>query len=397
MASLVKRTYKFTLPNGTTETREYGHWTIQYRDANGKIKRVKAYADKAASKKLMHDLETARARGEQGLVNPFKAANASAISEHLADYIRHLESSGRDSMYCYIAKQRIQRVIDETGWTALTDITADSFGRWRNAAKVNPRSVGFRKTKEKKKTASARTLNQYLDTVRAFTNWAAGVKRMPGVPAGDGRMIATALAGVGKVDGEARRKRRALSDDDVVKLLNASPADRAMVYRFAVTTGLRRAELEQLAWGDLRLSATKPYIQLRAETTKAARADRVPVPAGLADDLRKLKPANATDTDKVFVVPSLYLWKLDLIAAGIPYLDKMDRAADFHAGTRKTLATRMHKSGVPLAIAMRVMRHTDAKLTLVDYTDDDQLGIADAMAGLSELKADKKPAAVVAG
>jgi integrase len=390
MASLVKRTYKFTLPDGTTETREYGHWTIQYRDANGKIKRVKGYADKSASKQLMAKIELQQARGEQVMVNPFKAANASAVSEHLADYIRSLESSGRDAMYCYIAKQRIQRVIDETGWTALPDITADSFGRWRDTAKVNPRTVGFRKSTEKKKTASARTLNQYLDTVRAFTNWAAGVKRMPGVPAGDGKMIAIALAGVGKVTGETRRKRRALSDAEVVQLLTAAPADRAFVYRFAVTTGLRRAELEQLAWGDLRLKAINPCIKLRAETTKANRADAVPLPPGLADDLRKMKPKDAAEDDRVFAVPSLYFWKADLAAADIVYVDKMGRAADFHAGTRKTLATRMHKSGVPLAVAMRVMRHTDAKLTLVDYTDDDQLGIADAMAAVSELKGTEK-------
>jgi hypothetical protein len=51
----------------------------------------------------------------------------------------------------------------------------------------------------------------------------------------------------------------------------------------------------------------------------------------------------------------------------------MGRAVDFHAGTRKTLCTRMHRGNVPLAMAMRVMRHTDARLTLVDYADDGQL------------------------
>ena len=34
----------------------------------------------------------------------------------------------------------------------------------------------------------------------------------------------------------------------------------------------------------------------------------------------------------------------------------------------------MHKAGVPLAVAMRRMRHTDARLTLVDYTDAEQIG-----------------------
>jgi hypothetical protein len=121
--------------------------------------------------------------------------------------------------------------------------------------------------------------------------------------------------------------------------------------------------------------ATRPFIQLRAEATKARRADPVPLPQSLADDLRKARPAAAGEADPVFPrVPSLVWWKIDLKAAGIPYRDATGQAADFHAGTRKTLCTRMHKGNVPLATAMRIMRHVDARLTMVDYADDGQLG-----------------------
>lgn len=392
MAFLTKLSYTVKLPNGKRETRKCQHWTIQYRDADGKIKRVKGYTDKAATKKMASDLETARARGEQGLVNPFKAPLARAIDEHVTEYVDSLRAAGCSEMYAYTAKQRLQRIIDEAGWESLKDITADSFIRWRDAAKKKPRTVGFRKAKEGKATASATTLNQYLDIARAFTNWCATVSRMPGIPAAGGKMMATALAGVGKVDGEKRRKRRALSDEEVTRLLAVAPADRAVVYRFGVTTGLRRSELEELRWGDLRLNATKPYIQLRAEATKAGRADPVPLAPGLADELRKIKPGDVADGDRVFPdVPSMYFWQQDLKAAGIKYLDSMGRQADFHGGTRKTLCTRMHRNNVPLAVAMRIMRHTDAKLTMVDYADDQLLGTATAVESMPELVAPAKP------
>jgi hypothetical protein len=85
------------------------------------------------------------------------------------------------------------------------------------------------------------------------------------------------------------------------------------------------------------------------------------------------------DPDRVFAdVPDIDQWREDLAAAGIPYLDDLGRQADFHGGTRKTLCTRLHRSNVPLATAMRVMRHTDSRLTLVDYTDDEQLAVAAA-------------------
>ena len=128
------------------------------------------------------------------------------------------------------------------------------------------------------------------------------------------------------------------------------------------------------------MSAIKPYARLRAEATKAGREDIVPVPQSLAEELRKQRPEDASDADRVFpTVPSLTLWKHDLRAAGIPYMDAMGRQADFHGGTRKTLCTRLHRAGVPLATAMRIMRHTDAKLTMKTYTDDELLGVADTV------------------
>jgi len=34
----------------------------------------------------------------------------------------------------------------------------------------------------------------------------------------------------------------------------------------------------------------------------------------------------------------------------------------------------MHRAGRPLADAMKIMRHTNAKLTMVDYADAEQIG-----------------------
>jgi integrase len=368
MASIIKRTYTAVV-DGKRVQRKCRHWTIQYRDASGRIKRVKGYTDKGATKQLAAKLEQQQARGEQMMVDPYKAHRHRPLDEHFAEYLADLEGSGCDAMYVYNQRRRLARLRIECGWACLDDIEPNSFIRWRDRERKDD---GTRRGRMGKGT-SATTLNQYLSTVRAFTNWCATVGRMPGVPTGRGKRIATALAGVETVTGEKRRKRRALEDAQLVTLLTMFP-ERALVYRFGIATGLRRSELEDLLWGDVRLNAIPAYLQLRAEATKANRGDRIPLPQTLAEDLRTLKTAGVSDGARVFeVVPSLDQWKADLAAAGIPYKDAMGRQLDFHGGCRQTLCTRLHRQGVPQREAMRRMRVTDPKLLNDVYADDVQL------------------------
>jgi integrase len=359
--SVYRRRYWAKRRNGRRVKRLSPNYTVEYRTPEGKLKRLKAYPDKLASDQLAAQVRRALARGEQGLVDPYREHRARPLSEHVADWIADRRTAGKSAKYLSTAKSRLAILTDACGWERLADVETNSFLRWRETRK----GVSRNGTRKDLKGTGAATLNQYLDTARAMLNWCVEQKRLEKNP----------LAGVDKASGESRRKRRALTDDQVAKLLAVAPADRKLVYRVALATGLRRGEVGALQWGDLQLMSTRPYIQLRAEATKARRGDRVPMPLSLADELRKHKPADAGDGDRVFpIVPPLELWKEDLAAAGIPYFDAMGRQADFHGGTRKTLCTRMHRGNVPLATAMRTMRHTDARLTMVDYADDGQLG-----------------------
>ena len=59
--------------------------------------------------------------------------------------------------------------------------------------------------------------------------------------------------------------------------------------------------------------------------------------------------------------------KRDLKAAGIPYRDASGRVADFHA-LRHTFITRLVRSGVALAVAKSLARHSTITLTMDHYT-----------------------------
>lgn len=74
----------------------------------------------------------------------------------------------------------------------------------------------------------------------------------------------------------------------------------------------------------------------------------------------------------------------DLAAAGIADRDERGRKVVLHS-LRHTLATLLASSRVPLAVAQRIMRHRDIKLTLQAYTDEGLLPTAAAMSALPSL------------
>ena len=360
MANAFRRAYKDK--NG--RKRKVKSYTLDWRDANGAWHRLSTkYTDKQAAEDLGNRLERESAQGLEGRRDVFAESKARPLAEHFADYLSDLEAMGRAEKYVDNCRRRLAKLAKECGWTCLDDMTADSFVQWRTATK------GTRQ--------GAKTLNQYLDTARAFLGWCERHRRI----------VDNALATVGKLDvsRDVRRRRRALTVDQLRRLLDVAPAGRGLVYLTAVYTGLRRSELAALRWGDVRLLATTPYIRLRAEATKAHRADRVPLRGELADALQEARPADVADGAPVFAdIPTMPNYRADLRAAGIAYKDAQGRQADFHA-LRHTFGTMLAQTGTGLRTAMELMRHTDAKLTMNVYTDPALLATATAVESLPAL------------
>lgn len=152
-------------------------------------------------------------------------------------------------------------------------------------------------------------------------------------------------------------------------------------YLVAVTTGLRRSELEQLQWGDVHLYALKPFIRVRSTTTKNRKSAVLWLRREVVDELRRVRPADADDASWVFAggVPDMATFRADLAAAGIAeHDDAGSRKVVFHS-LRHTLATNLSRVGVSPRVAMEVMRHSDLRLTMRTYTDAAMLDTSDAV------------------
>lgn len=362
--NVIRRKRKVTKPDGTVETRTSAHWFIQWKDANGRTQRRKGYTDRAATRQLAAKLERELARGEVGMTDPYREHRARPLGEHVDAYLADLEASGRDPEYRRKVRQRLGALTAAVPWSKLDDVTLDGFLRWR-AGKV-------------KAGTAARTVNHYADAARGFCNWLVTVGRLPLSP----------LANVPKVEGVEKIQRRSMTVEEVGRLLNAAPSDRRFAWLFLLTTGLRCGEASALQWRDVRLMATRPYLQLRKEATKGRRADRVWLRPEVANELRERRPGKARHTDAVFPrFPSLKLWRKDIEAAGIAYADDAGRTVDRHS-TRTTLATLLQRAGVAPRAAQDVLRHTTLQQTMKAYTDPDAFDVAAAVDSLPELATD---------
>jgi integrase len=199
---------------------------------------------------------------------------------------------------------------------------------------------------------------------------------------------------------DVRRKRRALTSEEVGKLVAAarnsgirvegfSGEQRARIYLLSYMTGLRRNELGSLTPRSFDLKASPPTLTVEAAFSKHRRRDVLPLHPDLAAKLAEWTQGLAP-TDRLF--PKLgrrKTWEMvqaDLKQAGIEY-ETAEGVADFHAAGRHSHITELLRSGVTLPEAKELARHSDIKTTL-RYT---HIGIGDRAKAVAKLPSPKLP------
>jgi integrase len=348
--------------------RETRCYYLRYRVGDMPCDRWKSLgvSDKQVADKKAREFFQEKEREAAGIIEPqiIRDSAKKALKEHLDEYIGDLERrgrAGRGGRGGRLLKARVVRLIHDCGWLLPVQVTPDSFTTWR-----------------KLRSDSARTLNHYLQGMVSFLNWMERV----------GRVKANPLKHVAKVDerGQRRRTRRAFTDEELYKLVNGS-GPRGIIYLTAGRTGLRQEELRQLTWADLSLETGHPYVVVREESAKNKREERVPLMPEVVEALQAYRPASYRPGDFVFPngIPRASRLKCDAERNGIAYRDEEGRFADFHA-LRYTWATFLQRNGVPQRFAMKLMRHSDIKLTAKLYTDEMQLPIYDAVKTLPRLQ-----------
>ncbi len=309
-------------------------WVARYRDGEGRRREVSTRCrDKASARQVLADLVKRAEQVRAGIITPqqLRTADHSSvpIGEHVAACLEHLKAKtvrGKrvSEKHRYNVRRQLERLVEECGYSWLRDITRDSMVRWMNRAEDE--------------CMGARTRNTYRSAIMAFCNWCVETDRLAANP----------LEGLCKADvrSDRRRVRRALTEDELRRLLKAarlrpvaergretvslppeekkgrstwryreltfetldaayergqealagSPdylakrerlgLERMLIYKTMVLTGLRLGELANITVGRLHLDGRQPHAELLAKDAKAGQRALIPLRGDLVDDLR---------------------------------------------------------------------------------------------------------------
>lgn len=245
------------------------------------------------------------------------------LADHVESYVVNMQSRGLSKAHISEVTRYLNSLADDCRFGRLVDVTRSRFDRWL----ASQRSM----------STGARTLNCYRAAWIGFLNWCVSESRLSENP----------FSGVPKADERAdrRRQRRAMSDDELEKLLYVARwrplaeqgrervfkkprkgkrtswenvplefksidaavirardrlsdnperitaldqlgRERQLIYATMLTTGLRKKELSSVRLRNLDLSCEPAFITLDAANEKNREGNSIPLRADVAAELR---------------------------------------------------------------------------------------------------------------
>ena len=364
MPELYKPTYK---DHTTGRTRSSKFWYTRIRGKRIPLKTTDRRIAERKAQEIERHLELGNDPAQ------LDKARRRPLIEHLLDFEESLQAKGVGERHLENVRPRIRKTIDGCGLRTLADVDAEKIESWL-ARQQRSRAI------------SAQTRKHYAVHLRQFGKWLVATGRAAKNPFAP---LRTDL----NVQADRRHLRRAIVPDELQALLTTTAASRVrrgkmtgaqrcLLYAVALGTGLRRNELGSLTPESFDLEANPPVVTLGAAHTKNRKVAALPLRRDLAAQLVEWLRGRAPGAI-LFPIKDKqvnYVIKADLEAAGVPYV-KEGRTLDFHA-LRVSFVTHLALGGVPLAVAQKLARHSDPRLTANVYT---HLGLADLSRAVESL------------
>ncbi|HDS84189.1 MAG TPA: hypothetical protein ENN97_03215, partial [Phycisphaerales bacterium] len=186
-----------------------------------------------------------------GLISGSRAAAGVSLSQHIEAFKSNLLASGVTPKQAEQQGNRAARVLAEAGCRSLQNITGGkillAIDRLKKQVyRKNPKT-GRLESVDTDDVVSSMTKRHHVRAVKQFTKWLAA----------EGAIITDPLVNLTVKNVQVEKQRRALTQDEAAYLLEwlssrggvafgMSGAERALIYRLALETGLRRNEIRSL-------------------------------------------------------------------------------------------------------------------------------------------------------
>ena len=366
-------------------------------NSKGKKLTYPLHKDKRIAEQMLKGLEASQYKDDLGHISPFAKYLSRPITYFLEWYSLFLKEKNRSDRYLKDCKRLITtslihfKLIETEDGTWQSKITNCKTLEDLISIEVEDFDLYLAKMQH-----GGRTKNTYRGAISSFLNWLVKKRMLENNP----------MLLVTKSDESKKRViRRSESEPNIMKLLQSAKdrplakfkercmkgtptkdgvvireekkrlkligLGRALLYKTAVLTGLRAAELQRIEVHFLELGTDQPKLYTPGSITKNKKDAVFLLRKEFGDELDAwVKQTNRKPTDPLFTVPKNYLrnFKKDLRFAGIPYRDTQGRKFDFHA-LRKTCNVLMGIAKINPALRQKHMRHSDIRLTLETYDD----------------------------
>lgn len=374
----------------------------RYKDYHGKRRTITLCQEKEASQAALNELskyiellrahraipplnevspmirnkvqEALIASGQEGPESAIKRKSLTALFDM---YLSHLEASGVTGGHRKQVKRCLKELASICKFKMLSDICQPPIKDFIN----NKKESGL----------SNRTVNFYIDRIRAFCKWAYASDLLNTDPL---KSMKRLNEKIGRV-----REARSMTPDEIDKLLIAASErpitefkkrgakqlkaktikkyamlgeERKLAYSIMLYAGLRVNETRNLLWGDIDFE--KKIIKTRASITKNAKDATLPLHSYLENLLKdwRNKHPELKSKDVVVSIPKsnssfLKVFNRDLEFSGIEKIDDSGRVLHLHA-LRHSYTSLLARQGVHPHVLQRLARHAKVETTLSVYT-----------------------------
>jgi integrase len=332
------------------------HYRIWWKDlTTGKKKTAPGYKDKQASEAKLRALERDEERRHAGLPVVDRKGQGQPLESLTARHIADMKRLGVGPDHLACQRGNLRRLALWENWTMLSQIQHASM----SDALAHLDAKGY----------STRTVEAYRVSWKSFLEWCVDGKLLGENP------IARIKPSRRKV---SVKPKRAPTVAEWRCWIEKAPSKRRNLYLVAGLTGLRKKELKLLERRDVDLESRQ--FKLRAEATKAKRADTVPMIPDVVPVLTALCEGREPHQRVFPAIPTSQPIRDDIARAGIVSPDPSGRLVTFHS-LRYFFCTLLART-LPIQVVRLLMRHKDISVTCRVYLD---LGLADVSEAVLKL------------